>query len=161
MIGNGWRAVLLATAALALAAPAPAAADRGGDRGWQGSHVHSRGVWGPRVGVYWGGPAYWGPWWGWPGSRYGGPYGPYGYYGYYGYYGDYGYASPYGYGYPVPPAVLREPVPYVEKPAADLWYWCADPAGYYPHVASCRRPWQAVAPADVRGGAPETPRSAP
>ena len=57
---------------------------------------------------------------------------PFGYYGYpygldyspdYSYYGYYGYSQPY---------------------AAQTWYYCSDPAGYYPYVAQCTTGWQAV-----------------
>ena len=43
--------------------------------------------------------------------------------GYAPYYGDYGYGQP----YPV-----------------QTWYYCADPAGYYPSVTQCNTGWQAV-----------------
>lgn len=95
-----------------------------------------------RVGVAIGGPV-WGP-------GYYGPYGPYGAYG------------PYGWGYPYPyypPAVVAVPTSppvYVEQqptaPAAaepteqGYWYYCRNPAGYYPTVKECSGPWQKVAP---------------
>jgi hypothetical protein len=52
-----------------------------------------------------------------------------GYYGYpYGWdyspdYGYYGYSQPY---------------------SSQTWYYCSDPAGYYPYVAQCNTGWQAV-----------------
>ena len=52
-----------------------------------------------------------------------------GFYGYpYGwdYYPDYGY---YGYSQPYSP---------------QTWYYCSDPAGYYPYVAQCNTGWQTV-----------------
>lgn len=46
----------------------------------------------------------------------------FGFYPYYGYYdyGDYG------------------------QPYSQTWYYCADPAGYYPYVSQCNTGWQAV-----------------
>ena len=44
------------------------------------------------------------------------------------YYPDYGY---YGYGY-------GEPYP------SQTWYYCSDPAGYYPYVTQCNTGWQPV-----------------
>ena len=52
----------------------------------------------------------------------------------------YSYAAPV-YPYPnpyVPPAVVAA------APPATTYYYCANPAGYYPYVASCPAPWQAV-----------------
>jgi hypothetical protein len=43
--------------------------------------------------------------------------------GYYPDYGDYGYSQPY---------------------ASQTWYYCWDPAGYYPYVTKCNTGWQAV-----------------
>ena len=45
------------------------------------------------------------------------------------------------------------PGPYVERAAGGSWYYCSDPPGYFPHVSLCRRPWIAVAPFAVQGGA--------
>jgi len=33
----------------------------------------------------------------------------------------------------------------------DWWYYCIDPAGYFPHVSRCSRPWVVVDPATVGG----------
>ena len=44
-----------------------------------------------------------------------------------GYYPDYGY---YDYGQPY---------------SSQTWYYCSDPAGYYPYVTQCNTGWQAVA----------------
>jgi hypothetical protein len=57
-------------------------------------------------------------WWG-GGLGYPYDYGSYGY-------PDYGY---YDYGQPY---------------ASQTWYYCSDPAGYYPYVAQCNTGWQAV-----------------
>ncbi len=75
-----------------------------------------------------------------------------------------GYPYPYRYGPPVyaPPPVYVPPTVYVAPPVyvvpqgpapAQSWYYCDNPAGYYPHVSSCSGPWRQV-PAQ----APATPR---
>jgi hypothetical protein len=73
-------------------------------------------------------------WWG-----YGYPYSYYGYYGDgpdHGYYGDdpscsyYGACPNYGYG--------------SQRNARQTWYYCSDPAGYYPYVAQCKMGWLPV-----------------
>ncbi|HXU92765.1 MAG TPA: hypothetical protein VFP33_03820 [Gallionella sp.] len=65
----------------------------------------------------------------------------------------------YFYPYPVypypdpyqPPAVL---VPGMQP---QYWYYCADPAGYYPYIAACRVNWQLV-PASPPPGSYPPPR---
>jgi hypothetical protein len=47
-------------------------------------------------------------------------------YPWWGYYPDYGY---YGYSQP---------------DSSQTWYYCSDPAGYYPYVTQCNTGWQAV-----------------
>ena len=78
---------------------------------------------------------------GWHGGRYGwwlvGPglawtYYDYPWWGYYPDYGDYGYYPDYGY--------YGSAQPY----AGQTWYYCSDPAGYYPYVTQCNTGWQAV-----------------
>jgi hypothetical protein len=51
---------------------------------------------------------------------------------YYPYGGDYYYPY-YGYGYDTG-----------QPTASQSWYYCSDPAGYYPYVAQCNTGWQAV-----------------
>lgn len=58
--------------------------------------------------------------------------------------------------------VEREPPVYVQRqttvapaPAVPLWYYCPNPAGYYPHVASCPTEW---VPVDPRSLPPVTTR---
>jgi hypothetical protein len=50
--------------------------------------------------------------------------------------------------YPAP--VVVEPAPvHQEQPqtaARQYWYYCQDPAGYYPYVKECPRGWQPVSP---------------
>lgn len=76
-----------------------------------------------RVGTFWGGPI-WGPWWG--------PWSP----------------SPW---YQPSVVVVRpeQPLVYIERSAPRsnaFWYYCRDPAGYYPYVNECRENWLAVSP---------------
>jgi hypothetical protein len=51
--------------------------------------------------------------------------------------------------YDVPP-IWVAPAPYIgvvpAPPPAPLWYYCTDPAGYYPTVSACTVPWTPVAP---------------
>ena len=58
--------------------------------------------------------------------------------------------SPYYYGYyrysPPPVVVTPPPTTYIERPAESYWYYCQDPAGYYPQVAQCPGGWLQVAP---------------
>jgi hypothetical protein len=132
-------AVALATLLVALAA-----ADASGHGRHHHHHHGSHGGWYPGVALSWGlaYPPY-------P-LAYGYPY-PYGY--------------PYRYDYGVSTVVVeREPLVYVEReraaapPAestgpAPLWFYCPDPAGYYPHVPSCNQRWVTVDPATVAGPA--------
>jgi hypothetical protein len=52
------------------------------------------------------------------------------------------------YPYPtyVPPAiVVQQPPPSPSGlPPAQYWYYCDNPSGYYPYVASCNVPWRPV-----------------
>ena len=52
------------------------------------------------------------------------------------------------YPYPtyVPPAVVMQQPPPVPSglPPVQSWYYCDNPRGYYPYVASCATPWRAV-----------------
>jgi hypothetical protein len=99
--------------------------------------------------VFIGGGFWPGWWWGWPyyyGSYW--PYYGYPYYGYgYPYYYGYGYPYAYGYGgYPyysqsVAPAAYVEAAPVAAQAS---WYYCSNPAGWYPYVRTCSQPWQTV-----------------
>jgi hypothetical protein len=78
---------------------------------------------------------------------------------------------PWGYLAPGYPALsLDEELSYVQQPqaevvapparrAASYWYYCTEPAGYYPYVQQCARPWIAVQPNAVppAGSAPGAP----
>ncbi|HEX8955849.1 MAG TPA: hypothetical protein VF798_06225 [Burkholderiaceae bacterium] len=90
-----------------------------GHPGWYGNHWHGGWYGG------WGG-VYIDPWWG---------------------VGAYSYPYPY-YSYPDVVVAPAAPV-YVEPNAAAVspsgsWYYCQDPAGYYPYVKSCNGAWQQV-----------------
>src|ERR1700693_4896102 len=50
----------------------------------------------------------------------------------YGYSYPYGYAYPYGYSYPYGYAY-----PYEPQDSGSLYWYCRDPAGYYPDVQTC------------------------
>jgi len=43
---------------------------------------------------------------------------------------------------------------------AGYWYYCTDPAGYYPYVQSCNQGWVAVIP-QAPSDPPSAPRLAP
>jgi len=83
---------------------------------------------GVRFGLYVGGPAYWGGYWG---PRY--------------------YYSPYYYPPPVV-TVPASPPTYVERgeagaaPEPGYWYYCSDSRAYYPYVKECPGGWQRVSP---------------
>jgi len=121
----------------------------GGGGGWHGGGWHGGG-WHGSVGVYFG--PYWG--WGWP-YYYGYPY-PY-------------YPYPYDYGYysydPYPAYVPSAPLTYEERapePSSNsYWYYCTDPAGYYPYVRSCSKPWMQVLPQNVPPASSAPAPSAP
>ena len=124
----GWT---VAVTAVALLFGAVTAGDASAwDRGRGGFHHHGfhgpRVFIGPRVFV---GPRFY------VGPRY------YPYYAYpYPYYPYYDYA---------PPVVVTPPpaTDYVQRePQPGYWYYCQDPAGYYPTVAACPGGWVQVAP---------------
>ncbi|MEX2482089.1 MAG: hypothetical protein WD928_14630 [Gammaproteobacteria bacterium] len=57
--------------------------------------------------------------------------------------------------------IEREPPVYIQRPqasapqpapataSANVWYYCTEPAGYYPYVQNCTRPWVSVDPSTV------------
>ncbi len=115
---------------------------RGGYYGGYYGGGYYGGYWGPGVGVYLGGPWYWGAW-------------PYAWYDAYPY--------TYGYRYAPYPVYVPQDSAYVEQvpsPAepqtqsaapgpTNYWYYCTDPAGYYPYVQSCTKAWMQVVPQSV------------
>jgi hypothetical protein len=104
------------------------------------------GYWGPGFGVYVGGPGYWGAW----------PY-AYGW--------GAGYAWPYAVSplvvnaAPAPQVIVQPAAPVPEVPATSYWYYCTQPAGYFPYVQDCTQAWMKVVP-QVPGSA-TSPRLAP
>jgi hypothetical protein len=52
--------------------------------------------------------------------------------GFYGYPYDWGYSPDYGY------------YGYSQPYSSQTWYYCSDPAGYYPYVTQCNTGWQTV-----------------
>jgi hypothetical protein len=69
------------------------------------------------------------------------------------------------YPYPtyVPPAVVvQQPPPTPQGlPPAQNWYYCDNPQGYYPYVASCNGPWRPVPTSPPPGGPPGAPPGGP
>jgi hypothetical protein len=53
----------------------------------------------------------------------------------------YPYPDPY-----VPPGIVVPVAPPGAPPAPQYWYYCANPAGYFPYVPQCGVAWQPVAP---------------
>ena len=45
-----------------------------------------------------------------------------------------------------PPPVVYAPPPVVVQQPTQYWYYCDNPAGYYPYVPSCPTPWRPVTP---------------
>ena len=99
------------------------------------------GYWGPRAGIYIGAPAFWGAW-------------------------PYAWGSGYAVPYPVAPVVINTAPPQVvvqpapAAPADSYWYYCTQPAGYYPYVQNCSQPWMKVVP-QVPGRNDAPPQLAP
>ena len=101
--------------------------------GWRGGGWN--GGWhGPRVGIFVGYPGYWGAW-------------PY----------PNAYSYPAYYPYPAyGPSELvyvpSEPTTYVQRgqdapsTSSNYWYYCTDPAGYFPYVENCAKAWIPVVP---------------
>jgi hypothetical protein len=47
--------------------------------------------------------------------------------------------------YVAPAFVAQQPPPVVAGvPPAQFWYFCDNPRGYYPNVATCSVPWRSV-----------------
>ncbi len=125
------KVLMLAAVTLALGMSAPAWAGRGGHGGSHGyghgyghGHYSGHGHGGSHFGFYFGLPMYWGGY-------------PYDYYPYYRR-NVYVVDSP-------PVYIQRQPPVYVQQPT-NYWYYCQDPAGYYPDVQSCPTPWMKVLP---------------
>jgi hypothetical protein len=98
---------------------------------WGGHHHHGGGS----FGIYLGAPA---PYY-YPPSYYNPP----------SYYYPPAYYAPPVYAQPPPQAVYSQPAPpvYIERSqAANYWYYCTSPAGYYPYVKKCPVAWLKVIP---------------
>ena len=148
----------------------PAWRIHGGAPAYSGGRYYSGAAWygWPR----WYGGAGWYGWPGWSGGTgwYGWPgwYGGAGWYGWPGWFGgwygpsvalSFGLPAYWGwpvYSYTVPtPAYVPDasvgafaPAP-DSPPVANYWYYCTDPAGYFPYVQNCNKPWIPVTPSTV------------
>jgi hypothetical protein len=124
---------------------------------WHGGGWHNSGWrggwWGPNVGVVVGGPGFWG-WgggWGWGGW---GGWAPW--------------PTTVTTSFPIVTNVTTFPadssafeigasggfLPAPQQPVvnpSNFWYYCTDPAGYFPYVQSCSRAWMQVVPQNVPG----------
>lgn len=154
----GLRSLALAAIAAATVAAAPAAAQHhGGGGGYHGGGGYRGGYHG---GGYHGGRGWHGGGWGWGfglGLGLGvGLYDPW----WPGYYGAYPYYSYYPYYADPPVTVIQQPMAIVpqqqvqQAPAPATYYYCDDPAGYYPYVQNCAKPWRPV-PAVPQSAAPQ------
>ncbi len=126
--GRTWRVAGGLVAVLAALALAPTAQARGHVY-WSigvGMPVYGYGGYGGGWGGGWGGYNAWGPGWGWndPGWN------------------SWGYA---------PPVVVQAPPQRIEVQNLPLgpappsyWYYCSNPAGYYPQIATCPSGWAQV-----------------
>jgi hypothetical protein len=57
-------------------------------------------------------------------------------------------ATPIGWGM-TPTIIEQEALPAAPAPAPappPMWYYCTSPAGYFPYVQACDRPWIPVTP---------------
>ena len=55
------------------------------------------------------------------------------------------------------PALTYTPLPQAAPAANSFWYYCVDPAGYYPYVKSCNKSWMQVVPQN-NPGSPVAPQ---
>ncbi len=142
-----FRKILIGSALLLSIGSVPPVAAEDDDHGgghWGGHHGGGH-HWGhgghSNFGFYFGAPLLWGS------SYYDRPYYPRSYY-------DRPY-YPRSYYEPRTVIIEREPPVYVQRPAtpptqvAQLWYYCPNPAGYYPHVPNCSQDWVPVDPSNV------------
>jgi hypothetical protein len=108
----------------------------GGGGGWHGGHFHDGRFhhFHTNFGVFIGAPAFW----------WGAPYYPY-YYPY-SYYDGYSYPGPV-YGDPGPTTYIQQDSGTAgQSSGGGYWYYCTDPAGYYPQVQNCAKGWLKVVP---------------
>ncbi len=97
---------------------------------FNGGYGHHRGHSSSNFGFYFGDPFLWGP------SPFYRSYGP-----------DY-YRAPQTVIIEREPPVYiqRQPLPQQQAQAATLWYYCPNPAGYYPQIPNCSEQWVPVDP---------------
>ena len=75
----------------------------------------------------------------------------------------YWYPAPvYPYPDPYTPSIIVQTSPTAQAPPtappqAPVWYYCAQPAGYYPYVPECPSGWKAVPATPPTGPAPVAP----
>jgi hypothetical protein len=52
----------------------------------------------------------------------------------------------------VPPAIVVQQAPPMPHglPSSQFWYFCDDPRGYFPYIASCNGPWREVGAAPAK-----------
>ena len=119
-----WMGILVMLVVLLVASATPSAAWGGrGFRGFHGGfHRGFHGFGGPRLAIGVGIGPFWGPYWG-------------------------SYTYPYAYPYAYPPVVVAPSTQLsVAPPPQGSWYYCDNPAGYYPYVPQCPGGWRPVAP---------------
>ena len=104
------------------------------------------------IGLGFGAP-FWG--WGWWPAYYPAYYPYSAYYSAYPYYAaDYPYGYEYGFDTTAPSYVQKDAPAYSQQGSGqgrDYSYYCPDPAGYYPQVATCARGWLRVVPPSAPG----------
>lgn len=129
---------------------------RGGGSSWHGGGNWHGGGWNGHGSRFFVGVGFGAPWWGWGPGYY--SYYPYSsYYSAYPYYADY----PYGYDYTAPGYVQRDAPTYTQPRSfqgGEYSYYCPDPAGYYPQVATCASGWLRVVPSGTPGPTAPTQR---
>jgi hypothetical protein len=54
-----------------------------------------------------------------------------------------------GVGFSSAPVMFERSTVEVAPPVRHYWYYCTDPAGYFPYVESCSRAWIPVIPQPV------------
>jgi hypothetical protein len=114
--------LVICLSVLVLLAGIAADAAAGGRHHHHGHHGH-HGHWHGSIGLHFGDPFFWG----------------------------HHYYRPWPPLYYSPPTVIveREPPVYVQRQPAQVWYYCPNPAGYYPYVSSCSQQWVTVDPSNV------------
>jgi hypothetical protein len=127
--------LVLIVALAGVGAVTPVSAHGGGhfSGGGHGYGRHAGG--GHYRGGGWGGGVGWGGGWG---------------FGYDPLWNYYGYDYPYDYYAGAPAASVIQPTMPATPPASQSYYYCGNPAGYYPYVATCQTPWQSVPVAPTR-----------